>query len=191
MPYYFPSGVASLISEKDPIHKSWTLRPGFLTFIITNKEAVFLIWMEILWVSVVGIYWLYGLGALECFCYISQGKKKRKWKKLSLVERLIFHLDTCLIDNPIYFIGSPTCISHTLQVGSCLAQGEGSDEHREEHLQEMEGSIAPDSYYSLTRARLLNVQVFLVQPSQENEIQKWKVHFTVAPVDSPFSQGEW
>lgn len=118
-------------------------------------------------------------------------KKKRKGKKLSLVERLIFHLDTYLIDNPIYFIGSPTCISHTLQVGSCLAQGEGPDEHREEHLQETEGSIAVDSNYSLTSARLLNVQVFLVQPSQENKIQKWKMHFTVAPVHSPFSQGEW
>ena len=88
-------------------------------------------------------------------------------EKISLVERF-FYLATYLTDNLIHFIGSSTCISHTLQVGSCLAQGERSDEHREEHLQETEGSTAVNSDYRVPNTLLLDIQVFQVQPFQEN-----------------------
>lgn len=104
---------------------------------------------KILWVSVVNIYKVDDLGALECFCYISQGKKKKKereWELSWLKGFYSMYIDVYLIDNLIYFIGSPTCISHTLQVGSCLAQGESSHKHREEHPWEMESSIAINDY---------------------------------------------
>lgn len=119
--------------------------------------------MEI-WVSVVGIYRIYGLGFLSVF--ITSIEKKTE--KNRLVERFLSYSDTYLIDNLIHFIGSPTRISHTLQVGSRLAQGEGSEEHREEYLQETEGSMRDNSDYRATGAQLSNVQVFLVHPFQEN-----------------------
>lgn len=127
-------------TEKDLIHKSQIHTPGFPTSIIKNKGAVFSIGMEIIWGSTVGIYGVYGLGTLSGF--VTSLEQKRK--NLNLLKR-IFYLDTYLVDNLIYFIGSPTCLSNTLQIGSCLAQGEGSDKHREEHLQEMDGTIMVSS----------------------------------------------
>lgn len=87
--------------------------------------------MEIL-ASVVGTYGVYGL--IFFFFLAIFVTHLGKMKILSVVERL-FYSDSYLIDNSIYFIGSPTCIRHALQVGSCLSQGEGSNKHREEHLQ--------------------------------------------------------
>lgn len=83
----------------------------------------------------------------SAFVTFLKGKKKeREWKLSWLKGFYSMYIDVYLIDNLIYFIGSPTCISHTLQVGSCLAQGESSHKHREEHLWEMESSIAINDY---------------------------------------------
>lgn len=52
---------------------------------------------KILWVSVVNIYKVDDLEALECFCYISQGKKKKgEGVEVKLVERLLFYVHRCL-----------------------------------------------------------------------------------------------
>lgn len=82
------------------------------------------------------------------------------------------------------------CISHLLQVGSCLAQGQGYDEHREEHFQETEGSIAINSDYRATSAQLLNVHVFRLHTFQENKYKSEK-SISVTPAHSSFSWGEW